>query len=83
MPLQVKPALFQGGERSNLLRDPNKPGTVILKFEVGNFEYEIMRTQNPERAGDAHIIRNQDQKALAQTHTGVTKQVEKTSWNFR
>jgi DNA repair exonuclease SbcCD ATPase subunit len=71
-------ALFRGSERSNLLKDPNKPGTVTLKFEVGDFEYEIMRTQNPERAGDAHIVRKQDQKNLAQTHAGVTKQVEKS-----
>jgi exonuclease SbcC len=70
-------ALFRGSERSNLLRNPSKPATVTLKFEVGDNEYEIMRIQNPERAGDAHIVRKRDQNALAHTHAGVTKQVEK------
>jgi DNA repair exonuclease SbcCD ATPase subunit len=70
-------ALFQKGERSHLLRNPDKPGTVYLTFEVGTACYEIMRTQNPDRAGDAYIKNLKDQKSLARTHAGVTKQVEK------
>lgn len=70
-------ALFQkSSDRPALLRDPQKPGTVILRFLVDETEYEIMRTQNPERAGNAHIINLSNNKFLAQTHTGVTKQVE-------
>ncbi len=70
-------ALFRGGERTNLLKDPRKPAVVTLAFEVDGVEYEIMRTQNPERAGSAHILRKNDNKYLAQTHSGVTKQIEK------
>lgn len=70
-------ALFQKGERSNLLRNANKPGIVTLVLEIDSFDYEIMRTQNPDKAGDAYIKRLKDKKNLAQTHTGVTKQVEK------
>jgi DNA repair exonuclease SbcCD ATPase subunit len=70
-------ALFKGGERSQLLRDPKKPGVVTLKFEVGDFEYEIQRIQKPERAGDAQIVRVSDRKFLASNQGAVTNQVEK------
>lgn len=70
-------ALFAKGERSQLLRDPSQPGSVVLKFDINEIEYEIQRTQNPERAGEARMIRLSDQKVLAQNHTSVTKQVEK------
>jgi len=70
-------ALFAKGDRSQLLRDPSQPGSVMLKFNIKETEYEIQRTQNPERAGEARITRLSDQKVLAQTHAGVTKQVEK------
>lgn len=70
-------ALFQkSSDRPALLRDPKKPGIVTLRFKVDDSEYEIMRAQNPERAGNAHIINLDDNKFLAQSHTGVTKQVE-------
>jgi DNA repair exonuclease SbcCD ATPase subunit len=70
-------ALFEKGERSQLLRDPNQPGTVVMQFVVDEIEYEIQRTQNPERAGPAQMISLDDQKILAQTHANVTKKVEK------
>ncbi|WKZ40020.1 MAG: AAA family ATPase [Anaerolineales bacterium] len=70
-------ALFQkSSDRPALLRDPKKPGTIILRFVVDDSEYEIMRTQNPDRAGNAHIINLNSNKFLAQSHAGVTKQVE-------
>jgi len=70
-------ALFHGSERAGFLKDPNKPAVVTLGIEVDGSPYEIMRTQNPERAGNAQIIQKTDDKILAQTQAGVTKQVEK------
>lgn len=70
-------ALFVKGERSQLLQDPTKPGTVVMHLVVKEIEYEIQRTQNPERAGSAQMISLHDQKVLAQTHASVTKNVEK------
>lgn len=70
-------ALFKAGERPQLLRDPNKPASVTLQFEITDTEYQIQRFQTPERAGAAFILRLRDKKALADTHAGVTKQVEK------
>jgi DNA repair exonuclease SbcCD ATPase subunit len=70
-------ALFEKGERSQLLRDPNKSATVVMHFVIKEIEYEIQRTQNPERAGFAQMISLHDQKILAQTHATVTKRVEK------
>lgn len=55
-------ALFTGGDRTQLLRNPKKPGTVTLRLEVADFEYEIERTQKPDRAGDARITRLSDKK---------------------
>lgn len=70
-------ALFQkSSDRPALLKDAQKPGIIILRFEVDDFEYEIMRAQNPDRAGNAHIIRLQDNKFLGRSHISVTKQVE-------
>ena len=70
-------ALFTGGDRTQLLRNPKKPGIVLLRLEVADFEYEIERTQKPERAGDARITRLSDKKQLASNQGNVTNQVEK------
>ncbi len=70
-------ALFEKGERSQLLQDPNQPGTVVMQFFIKEIEYEIQRTQNPERAGSAQMISLHDQKILATTPANVTKKVEK------
>lgn len=70
-------ALFKGGERTQLLKNPKKPGIVTLRFEVGDYEYEIERIQKPERAGDARIVRVGDSKLLATNQGNVTNQVEK------
>lgn len=70
-------ALFDSKTRPQLLKDPNKPATIILRIEVHEKEYEIERTQTSERAGDAQIIRLADKEVLARSHLGVTKQVEK------
>lgn len=69
-------ALFGRSERSQLLRNPDKPGTVVLQFVTKDVEYEIQRTQNPERAGDAQMISLHDQTVLARSHINVTKEVE-------
>lgn len=66
-------ALFQKGERVNLLKNPQKAATVTLFFDVAETAYEIMRTQNPDKAGEAYIKKVNEKKKLAQTHSGVTK----------
>jgi DNA repair exonuclease SbcCD ATPase subunit len=63
------------GERSNILKNPNKPGIVTLEIAINNSEYEIVRTQNPGIAGDAKITRKGDNKVIAQSHLRVTKKV--------
>jgi len=70
-------ALFDSKTRSQLLRDPKRPGTITLRFDVAGIGYEIQRTQNPDRAGGASLIRLNDKKRLAKTHSSVTNQVEK------
>ena len=70
-------ALFDRKTRPQLLRDPEQPAKVILRFEVEENAYEIQRLQNPNRAGDAWLIRLNDRKRLANTHIGTTKRAEK------
>jgi DNA repair exonuclease SbcCD ATPase subunit len=70
-------ALFDRKTRPQLLRDPEQPAKVILRFAVDDNVYEIQRLQNPRRAGEAWLVRLRDQKRLANTQIGTTKQVEK------
>jgi DNA repair exonuclease SbcCD ATPase subunit len=70
-------ALFDPKNRPQLLRDPEKPAMVVLRFEVDENGYEIQRLQNPRRAGEAWLVRLRDRKKLATTQMGATKQVEK------
>lgn len=70
-------ALFEKGERPQLLRDTSKPALVTLEFSVADVAYQIQRYQTPERAGLASIVRIKDQKTLAENQGSVTKQVEK------
>lgn len=76
-------ALFDSKTRSQLLRDPESPGTVILRLELSGGGYEIQRTQNPNRAGGASLTRISDKKRLANTHNGVTEHVEKIIRDLR
>lgn len=70
-------ALFDSKTRSQLLRDPEHPGIVTLRFDVAGNSYEIQRTQNPDRAGKAYLTRLSDKKRLANTQSSVTNQIEK------
>lgn len=70
-------ALFKRSDRAQLLKDSAKPGTVTLRFKVQGTNYEIHRTQNPDRAGNAVMVCLSDQKTLARTHASITAQVEK------
>jgi len=69
--------LFDSKTRSQLLRNPDYPASVSLRFDVADIGYEIQRTQNPSRAGGASLVRLSDQKRLARSHSSVTNQVEK------
>lgn len=59
-----------------LLRNPDKPGTVKLIFSVKERLYRIERTQLPEKAGDASLYDLVDNKRLAFYHKNVTSKVE-------
>ncbi|MGE5221434.1 MAG: AAA family ATPase [Omnitrophica WOR_2 bacterium] len=63
-------------DRDELLRDPEKPATVKLSFKVGEKVYVVVRTQQPGRAGEAHIYDALSKKSLASSHKGVTEKVE-------
>lgn len=63
-------------DRDELLRDPEKPATVKLSFKVDGKVYRIERTQQPGRAGEAHLYDPISRKSLAATHKGVTSKVE-------
>lgn len=70
-------AMFNSKTRPKLLRDPEKSATINLVFEVEDAQYQVSRTQSPKAAGDAQLLRLSDDKVLATTHTGVTKQISK------
>jgi len=63
-------------ERDQLLRDPEKPATVKLTFQVDGKNYRIERTQSPGRAGDAYLVDIAKNKSLASHHKNVTEKVE-------
>lgn len=62
--------------RNRLLRDPNKPATVSLIFEIDGKKYKIDRTQLPGKAGEAFLIDLSDNKQLASTQKRVTEAIE-------
>lgn len=62
-------------ERSKLLRDPNKPATVMLTFEVDGNSYIIERSQSPQRADAARLMRSGTDKPLASTQASVSDHV--------
>ncbi len=62
--------------RNRLLRDPNKPATVSLIFEIDGKKYKIDRTQLPGKAGEAFLIDLSDNKQLASTKKEVTEAIE-------
>ncbi len=63
-------------DRRLLLLDPERSAAVYLTLEVGGHEYEIMRVQTADRAGDASLCRRGVDKPLAISHKRVTEQVE-------
>ncbi len=63
-------------DRDMLLRNPDKPATVKLKFKIKDILYRIERTQMPGKAGEASIFELSTNKKLASYHKNVTEKVE-------
>lgn len=60
----------------DLLRDPQKPGTVKLTLAINGKNYLVERTQLPQRAGDASLYDVTENKQLAVHHKNVNSKIE-------
>lgn len=60
----------------DLLRDPQKPGTVKLTLAINGKNYLVERTQLPQRAGDASLYDVAENKQLAVHHKNVNSKIE-------
>lgn len=64
-------------DRAKLLRDPTKLATVRLSFTIDGQVYAVERSQSSKRAESASLTRAGEGRKLANTHKGVTVQIER------
>lgn len=64
-------------DRTKLLRDPTKLATVRLSFTIDGQVYAVERSQSSKRAESASLTRAGEGRKLANTHKGVTAQIER------
>ncbi len=63
-------------DRGRLLRDPDRPASAIVSFDVAGQDYRVERSQSLGRALDANLVRLDDEQRLETTHKRVTTQIE-------
>ena len=56
-------------DRTKLLRDPNKPASVCLRFTIDDKAYQVERSQSDKRALKASLVPVGERKRLASNGT--------------